>query len=251
VTVSRSLSLPNGYQHFDWNFDKSVVLNDPDALRLEMNELPGPLQLYTQHEIFLENDTIKHTRSSPNWDGGLATFATCKHLMRSYAYDWKGTWLVGLCPAFLSSNTILFAGRIDEVFDSNYDLSRRVMDIGGLIYDAKNAMINPRGDLYEPKTKLSGEERFNHERYEPPPNHTRSLEYYEKSPGSKYGAVPKWWRDVEYMMHGRRPKVFILRPFHVFSKPSVWTSIIPGRATRRLSTTEFISSVRYTERGVI
>src|SRR5690606_33633276 len=134
MTVSRSLSLPDGYQHFDWDFDASVTLGDPDALQRDLKEKPGPLQLYTQHEIFYQDGIIKHTRSSPNWDGGLVTFATCKHLMRSYAYDWEGTWLVGLCPAFLASNTLMFAGRIDEVFDSNYDLSRRVKEIDERIY---------------------------------------------------------------------------------------------------------------------
>lgn len=244
MSVSRSLDLPDGYQHFDWEWDSSVVLNDPDALQRDLRDKPGELQLYTQHEIFLQDDIIKHTRSSPNWDGGLVTFATCKHLVRSYASAWRGSWLVGLCPSHLRSNTMLFAGRIDEVFDSNYDLSRRVQDISQRIYMDKSALLNPRGDLYTPLRQLSGDERYDHANFEPPLNHTRSLEFYEKSPGSQAGPVPKWWRDHEYQMHGRRPKSFILRPCHVFSTPTMWTSIIPGRATRRLTTMEFNATLR-------
>jgi len=250
MTVSRSLDLPDGYQHHDWDWDRSVVLNDPDRLVSDMGSYQGPLQLYTQHEIFLEGGVIKHTRSSPNWDGGLATFATCKHMMRSYAYDWKGTWLVGLCPAHLASNTVLFAGRVDEVFRSNYDLGRRIYDIDRRVYEAKAASGdgNPRGDIYSPIDDLTDEQKYDHNYFIPPLGHTRSLEFYEKSPGSQPGVVPKWWRDIEYELHGRRPPVFILRPFHLFTKPMLWSNVLPGRATMRRSTFEFLSNIRRAER---
>jgi hypothetical protein len=230
--ISRSLELPDGYQRFEWDYDPSVSVSDPGALERDLNSVPrtSTLQLYTQHQIFLEDGVIKHTRSSPNWEGGLVTFATCKHLMRSYARaDWRGTWLVGLCPRHLASNAVLFVGRIDEAFDSNYDLSRRVLSYGGGVFTTKNALLNPRGDLYTPHRELTGDE------------------VYDRSPGTDQEFVPKWWRDLEYKIHGRRPRVFILRPCHIFSRPMVWTSIIPGRATRRLTVGEFIVSMRRTQ----
>jgi hypothetical protein len=248
MPASRSLSLPDGFQNFEWEWDPSVTISDPEAAADALRDRPGPLQLYTQHEIFHEDGIIKHTRSSPNWDGGLVTFATCKHLMRSYQYEWRGTWIVGLCPASLHSNTVMFVGQVDEVFDSNYDLGRRVLEISPTIFETKSALNNPRGDLYTPTfSLLEGEDRFNHENFEAPSMHTRSLEFYDKSPGSVPGPVPKWWRDHEYQMHGRRPKVFILRPCIIFAKPMLWTSIKPGRATRRLSSNEFLPTLRVQE----
>ncbi len=258
MSISRSLELPDGYQHHDWNWDPSVKLDDPRELTEDLRATGASmLQLYVQHELFEESIStenpsrvIKQTRSAPNWDGGLATLATCKHLVRSYNLDWRGAWFVGLCPRDLASNTVLYAGRVDEVHDSNYDLGCRVREISPEVFAAKSSLTNPRGDLYEPMDAQTGFDKYDHRHFVAPQDHTRSVDWYKKSPGSLDGLTPvqKWRRDIEYVMHGRRPKVFILRPFHLFTQPTVWSNLEPGRATLRLTAAEFADSLRGTVR---
>lgn len=261
---STSLELPHGYQRFDY-YKKGVnpggvVLDEPEYLIKYLSEADRrDLYLYTHHEIFLGNGIIKHTRSSPNWEGGIVTYATCKHLMRTYSRkDWHGVFIVGLCPRGLD-NCVLFAGIVRKQFESNYDLSRciRSGDLGipdhplhKETYQIKAADNNPRGDLYTPRMNLfKKSHKYDHNNFQEPPNHTRSVEYYKKSPGSvsqrKDGKIPKWWRDMEYKHHstGRRPYSFILDPCWLFSVPQLWTSYNPKRATLKINPTELAESL--------
>jgi hypothetical protein len=249
--VSRSLTLPDGYQHWypgKW-FNEH---EEPNEYRNTVNSVQGlkeelatdadvTLYLYTQHEIFYEGDVIKQTRSSPNWEGGMVTYATCKHFMRSWDREWEGVWIAGLCPGHCNSNCLLFAGKVKKVFTSNYALRRYVKINHKEVYNIKLAKNNPRGDLYTPThTPLNPEEKHLHTEFLEPPNHTRSLEYYKKSPGSaserEDGKIPKWWRDIEYDRNGNKPKSFILSPCYLFSKPQVWSTYEPKRATLKLTT---------------
>lgn len=251
----RTLELPCGYQHFSW-MPKSepnlhgVIMDNSEALVSSLREDQGTeLYLYTQHEIFLQDGLIKHTRSSPNWEGGLVTYATCKHLMRSYNRSWEGVWLAGLCPKGCADNTLLFAGKVSSVFPSNYALSRYVLEHWPDVYKVKEALGNPRGDLYTPTRPLHKMEAYDHKNYKAPQQHTRSVDLYKKSPGSVSdrpdGKIPKWWRDLEYQgSTNRRPPSFILSPCHLFSRPSVWTSRSPKRAVLRLTAGNLADSLR-------
>jgi hypothetical protein len=246
----KSLELPDGYQHFDWiepedgstSNKYGVHLNDPAGLAQALAEDEcSTLRLYTQHEIFWQDGVIKHTRSSPNWEGGLVTYATCKHHMRSTNTTWEDTWLAGLCPAHCEQNCLLFAGKIQTVFCSNYDLFAYLLERYPAVCAAKRASGNPRGDLYTPRRRLLPPDvRHDHNNYHEPPNHTRSVEHYKHSPGSisdrPDGKVPKWWRDLEYVSnHGVRPPVFIISPCWVFSRPVLWTTYQPRRAVLALT----------------
>jgi len=238
----QTLDLPCGYQHFNWYKEgvneNEIYLNDLPGMRAALeDDVEAEAYLYTHHEVFLEGGIIKHTRSSPNWEGGLVTYSTCKHLMRTYRDHWRGVWLVGLCPKECADNALLFAGRIHQQFESNYHLSRYVSKEFPLAHPVKRASTNPRGDLYTPRKVLQDDQVYTHGRYLEPPSHTRSLEFYKKSPGSTNdrpdGKVPKWWRDVEYLYNGRRPPCFILRPCYLFSRPVAWHTLQPRRATMR------------------
>ena len=79
--MSKSLSPPDNYQHFGWYIQGSpnkfgVVLDDPDSLKEALDSEFGELYFYTSHQISYEDGIIKQTRSSPNWDGGMVTYAT-------------------------------------------------------------------------------------------------------------------------------------------------------------------------------
>ncbi len=267
-----NLTLPLGYQDFSYfsqgTNPRGIFLNRTDNIKQWFETwddgMGDEAYVYTQHQIFLEEGIIKHTRTSPNWEGGMVTFSTCKHRMRSVkkkssdgrlgsAKSWVGTWIVGLCPAYLASNTVLFIGQVLMEFPSNYDMGRFILDKHIDVYAKKDAMHNPRGDLYEPKgLKLDDRQKHSHYFFEEPPNHTRSVEFYKKSPGSisnrKDKLIPKWWRDIEYVTPGGvRPPSFIFSPCWLFSKPMVWTSKKPGRACLRMSTEEFSKSLRFSE----
>jgi len=248
----RTLELPCGYQHFSWYREGAgpnafgVSLNDVQGLNqaLDQGGIDRNLYLYTQHEIFFEDELFKHTRTSPNWEGGMVTYGTCKHNLRTFdrgPAGWEGTWLAGLCPKHCQSNALLFVGVVRYAFAGNYCLGQWVKHTAPQTWKVKQADGNPRGDLYTPRHQdLDDTQQHDHTYYVEPAGHTRSVEFYKKSPGSRStredGKIPKWWRDLEYVgKGGRRPPCFVLDPCWVFSKPLLWSSIIPGRAVRRTS----------------
>jgi hypothetical protein len=249
-TVSSSLELPDGYQHWDWDWRAGTKVNGADDMRIDMSNCDTDLYLYTQHEVFYEQgDVIRQTRSAPNWDGGVVTMATCKHHMRTTDRRWEGTWIAALGPKHCAENTLLFVGMVYKEFESNYELGQWLKRTYRAAYDAKLATCNPRGDIYTPKKELLPKQRFDHKNFVTPEGHTRSTEFYKKSPGSTSdrpdGKVPKWWRDVEYVGRGqRRPPVFVLRPVYLFSQPTLWTTYKPGRACLRLTPGQLAASLR-------
>lgn len=257
LEISKSLELPDGFQSLEWlkrKPKKSSVfdsrLADKDTINYLKKLDKRSLYLYTQHEIFQDESSLelRQTRTSPNWEGGIVTYSTCKHNFRCYKKPtWIDTWIAGLAPAHLG-NCLMFVGRIAAEFDSNYALACCLQDSYPEAYTVKRALSNPRGDLYTPKKKtLNLVERYNHRSFIAPRNHTRSVEYYKKSPGSdserEDGLIPKWWRDIEYQVRGVRPPSFILSPCYVFPTPLVYTSYNPKRATLKLDTNSFAQSL--------
>jgi hypothetical protein len=236
-----------------WN-EGDIWLDDSESLCDSIRQTSaGPeapvLYLYTHHQVYLENERLKHTRSSPNWEGGIVTYATCKHHLRCTDRSWQGVWLAGLCPRDCADNTVLFVGVVSLEFRSNYHLGNYLRKASPRAYQAKQASSNPRGDLYQPLRPLNmnGTDVHNHRNYKEPPNHVRSVEFYKSSPGSisdrPDGRVPKWWRDVEYTQRGRHPPVFILSPCWIFSRPTLWTERRPGRAVLKLIPGLFLDSL--------
>ena len=223
------------------------LINDLNALIQALMEPNKRLYLFKQHEILYNKDIgIQQLRSSPNFEGGITTFATCKHLMRTYPADWEESWLAGLCPSATNNSALLFVGRIGKVFTTNKALSSYIRNHHPDAYLVKQADTNPRGDLYTPK---SGSDIGDHhtQYVEPPENHTRR-EMYKKSPGSiserPDGKIPKWWRDVEYKnVHGKRPPVFVFSKCYIFKDPMAWSNINPGRASMKLSSRQFAKSL--------
>lgn len=248
MSISKELSLPNGFQSWNQEWVDGIYIDNIRNLRFYLeHHKDTPCKVYTQHQVFYENGVLKQTRSSPNWDGGMVTYATCKHFMRSQkSKNWEGTIVCGLCPKHCKENCLLFVGAVWKQFPSNYTLSGVLNTTYPKIYRAKLSLYNPRGDLYVPKSILNGtKEIHNHTNYVAPINHTRSVEYYASSPGSvgdEHG-VPKWWRDIEYLPnHGNRPKVFIMNPCWLFSKPLLWSLVAPGRAVVNLTAKQLLDS---------
>lgn len=233
-----------GYQNF---------LSQPNDSREELQRFlvsknSETCYLYTQHEVFYEDNIMKQTRSGPNFEGSFVTLTTCKHHMRRTARDWEGTLIAGLGPKECAQNTLLYCGRVWKVFESNYDLGIFLKNNHKYTYEKKRASNNPRGDIYTPRKTLVGDARFDHRNFVEPERHTRSTEFYKKSPGSVSerpdGLIPKWWRDIEYQdSRGVRPVSLILIPVYLFKHPTVWTSYKPGRASLRLTANDFATSL--------
>lgn len=247
----RSLRLPVGYMHYDWYVDgpnpNGVYLNALGSFLEVMRKAVGDLYLNCHHEVPYDNGIIKNTRSSPNIEGGLVTYATCRHHLRTTLRRWEGTWLAGLGPKECSDNTLFFVGRVSEVFRSNYALGVALARRYPAAYEVKLASTNPRGDIYSPIGKLVGDSVYDHNNFYEPPNHTRSVEFYDKSLGSTSpdGKIPKWWRDHEYISRTRvRPPSFILSPCFLFSRPTLWTSHKPRRAVMKMTPAQFLESIR-------
>lgn len=251
MTTSIGYQKFTGYKSGEGLNRYGVALDNPDLMIKTMSEDDlAEMYLYTQHQIDLVDDELQQTRSSPNWDGQMVTFATCKHNMRTYSRDtWVGTWIGGLCPKSCSNNCLLFAGKIEREFESNYDYSNWLRQNRNQVWLAKRASNNPRGDCYTPRRELDGKERFDHRNFIAPEGHTRSVEFYDKSAGSvsdrEDGKIPKWWRDIEYQQHKRHPPVFVMNPCFIFSKPMFWTKLNPGRATLRLAVNSFVEQARW------
>lgn len=328
--ISPSLTLPDGHQSYfgKWFADHGEPNTYGVTLQPTLKQLKAVFAraqykterlayMYTQHEIFLQppggweidrhgcgravggGDIAKQTRSSPNWEGGLATYATCKHQMRTWRSkeEWLGVWICGLNPASMS-NTLLFVGQVRRAFASNFHLHGWLQSRHPKVVNCKRADWNPRGDLYMGKRILhqisavgKGKSRvsvYDHNNFHPPRSpHTRSVEHYKTSPGSvnplqclecglegedvtvrtttgrdrfggqrtsmqlcdscgeelTAGPVPKWWRDIEYELHGRRPPVFILDPCLIWPHPLLTSGCSPGRACLKLSVKEFLASL--------
>lgn len=253
--VSRSLELPDGYQHFGWFTSGAanphgVTLNSPLGLANALGSDAGSqCYFYTSHQIYYEGGLLKQTRSSPNWEGGMVTYATCKHLMRSTSKpSWDGIWIATVGPKDCADNCLVCVGKIWKSFPSNYTMRGCIKESYPSVFSAKCADTNPRGDLYTPKRSLYKPlEVFDHNNFNEPPRHTRSVDFYKKSPGSvserEDGLIPKWWRDMEYFMHGKHPPVFILSPCWIFSEPMMWSTANPGRAALKMTAGSFAETL--------
>ena len=212
-----------------------VILNDYDCM---MDAIMRPDQegyAFTLHEIFYEDDIFKQTRSSPNWQGSIATMATCKQMMRTWndPQEWLGMWNFCFTPSHCASNALFFAGRVCQTWESNYDYGVWAKEnLPDDEYEAKLADYCPRGDIYTPRRELQGEERYDVENFDTPPGHTRSTETYSDG-------TPKWWKDIRYRMNGRRPPVLQYNPAFIFSYPVAWTKLPLGRATRKVTLEHF------------
>ena len=252
--VSKSLKLPDGYQSFNkvWfsvhTQNRHGVQLDPVKNQLAKalkKDKDATLYMYTQHQLVLDG-VVKQTRSSPNWEGGMVTYATCKHNMRTWGEpeDWEGRWIAGLNPADID-NSLLFVGKVHRVFPNNFELGGFLRRNYPTIAAIKAANHNPRGDIYQPKKDLGAKYgRFDHRSFLPPKNHTRSVDKYSTSPGS-VDNCPKWWRDHEYVTPGgKRPPCFILKPCFLYPHPSlVMASLKPGRAVLKLTVDKFLKDL--------
>jgi hypothetical protein len=167
--------------------------------------------------------------------------------MRTWQESWRGKWIAGLGPAECRNNGLLYVGQVAKQFESNASLGRWIKKDYPDVWECKLANNNPRGDLYEPRLKAI-KFPFSHDSYVAPKGHTRSEEFYSKSPGSTStrndGKIPKWWRDVEYITRQcKRPPCLVLDPCFLFNQEHVACQLSPGRAALRITPQQLLESL--------
>lgn len=179
---------------------------------------------YPHHEVYLVDGEFRQTRSGPNWQGGIATLSTCKHHLRTTNRDWHGVWMAGFTPMVCGGNFLLYVGRVQGVYCSMLGLwqALRATPAG----EAHNARTDPLGDVYEPAPDHG--DPYSVASYQlPHPQHVRRVEYYKDG-------TPKWHRDIHYAnRQGRVPRLFILEPFYLYTRPMFQSAVKLGRATRK------------------
>tara|TARA_R110000851_G_scaffold96792_2_gene209958 strand:- start:37667 stop:38371 length:705 start_codon:yes stop_codon:yes gene_type:complete len=201
----------------------SKIKQNPPSANMNVNyeDLKDILQgvdtiyVYPHHGINLVKGEFEQTRSGPNWEGGVVTMTTCKHLLRTYStIKEKKVAICGVTNKLEGENFLMYVGVIDKTFESNYDLGEYLEfnnpDAGRI----KSATNNRLGDLFDSERELQGEDRFDSFSFiEPCFDHCRSEENDSKG-------NPKWLKDIEYSTrNGSRPKCLIIEPVTVHTKP--------------------------------
>lgn len=186
------------------------------------------IYVYPHHQIELVDGELHQTRSGPNWEGGMVTLTTCKHLMRTYSSvtdEKKKVALIGLTNNLEGHNYLLYAGVIDMRFDSNHELGEWLRLYCSDTYRAKLATDNPRGDIYEPNAT-------------PHEDHVRYTEY---SKGQR-----KYIKDLEYRNNrGVAPKCLTIDPVTVYTKPMYsWTGKLGRSGVSFTSVEECLSNIK-------
>jgi hypothetical protein len=190
--------------------------------------------VYTHHEIYMDGGELMQSRSGPNWEGGIVTLATCKHFMRTYRNFGAGVGVVGVTNKLEQENWLLYAGVVDKVFPSNYDLGQYLYRHHCEAYKAKLMTTNRLGDIVESFGDLAYAERYDKGNYiEPCANHCRAEEL---DPNGN----PKWYKDIEYAVRGRVPQCCTLEPFLLNTSPGLVCLEPMGRATLRKTGSEVV-----------
>lgn len=211
----------------DWGNKRTIKAPDYDVVRA-----------FPLHQIYLEDGIFKQTRSGPNWQGGVLTLSTCKHYMRTSQTQWRGSWLAAFTPKVgCGENYLIMLARVADVFDSNYELGQYMNRHHRNAWLKKIAPQSNLGDIYMPKTQpLTERTKYNHKKFYTPVGHVRM------EMDKKWG-VPKWQKDIDYEMNGKRPKCFIFDCVHLFKRPTFVS-------TRPLHRTGYRGTIRELKDGV-
>ena len=177
---------------------------------------------------------LYQTGSGPNFQGGLITLCSCKHMMRAYldAESWEGTWVAGFTSSRdLGSNKLFYLMMVSQAFESHRDfwLSHFIPDE---TKTAKAAHLDPFGDIYQPKSE-SGRPYSYWDYIEPRKDHVHC------EPGD-------WRKDIKYRdRYGRNPLLLTGDPEFSFlwDRPLVASPSMLWRGQRKTSLAESLPSI--------
>jgi len=207
-------------------------LND---LRTKLNaaDLLAPIYYYVMSSLRSSNNIIQHFGSGPNWQGGVITLCTCKHLMRTYPDLRQGTWVAGFSKFSANevNNFLIYLMRIGKTYESHYTLWYSLPEE---VKEAKAADINPLGDVYRPLGRDTQRSPFDPEKYyEPCQNHSHKKNYD---------------KDINYLnrRNERRAALFVgdVKYSFVWDQYMITLDHSIGRGQRKLNLGEFLDHLQ-------
>lgn len=205
--------------------------------QLTKEQSKAPCYFFPMLDYVYSNGVFLAVRSGPNWEGGVFTLTTCKHLLRTAKTpeEWEGHWLVAFTPRINGENYLLFRARVDKAFPHQFFLGDYLRRRHPHAYKTKLSTRNPRGDIHEPKRRLTSmQEAENIRNYVEPVDHSRFKERYTSG---AFKGKRKWNKDIKFRGHsGRPPAAFIL------GSESIWCSP-QYKVTRPLGRSGFLGTV--------
>ena len=192
-----------------------------------------------------KNGQFIQTGTGPNFQGGLITLCTCKHLMRSSleVSQWEDKWIAGFtsitCVNNEKKNYLVYLMKVSEAFESYNKLWSN--NIPSETKKIKNAHTNRLGDIYKPIMKNA--KLHDRKDYEKPCiNHDR----YENN---------EWHTDIKYNGYSNRPAALLVgnrKQSFLYEKPIFYfnTQLLTnnhngiGSGYRKLKFEEFLKSLK-------
>ncbi len=209
----------------NYNLDSIITL-------LNTTDLSAPVYYYVMKTVRRDNDTLRHFGSGPNWQGGIITLCTCKHLMRTYPDIKQGTWIAGFSNfrAGEGKNFLMYLMRIGQTYESHYDLWHSLPE---KVRKEKTADKNPLGDVYRPLDRETQKSPFDPAMYlKPCRNHSHKR---------------SWRKDIEYIARGDiHPLLLVgdLKYSFVWDQYIITLDRSIGRGQRRSHLKEFLGRLQ-------
>lgn len=215
------------------NMDKRL-----NTLKGVLKNEDGMVYAYVLTTVGKDGNRFVQKGSAPNFQGGLITFCTCKHYMRTWRSpnDWKGVWIAGFTGVNIMGNKrnyLFYLMRVRETFPSQKAIWGALLDD---VKSVKNSGSDRCGDIYEHKSNISGEYDIS--------------SYYEPLVGHVHRETEQsddWHSDINYKSRitGRRPVLLVGDPCYSFlwSSPIAYSSSKLPRTKKWDNIQHFIHSL--------
>jgi hypothetical protein len=215
-------------------FPKSGILaaNLNHSLRSLKDALAGqrgPVYCYVETSIALYPYGFVQEGSGPNFQGGLITLCTCKHMMRSSLTirEWPNCWVAGFSSRSLKPgegrNFLAYLMKVGQAFRSQRDIWNALPND---TREAKAADRDRLGDLYRPTSASS--DPYDPGNYMPP-----------RSDHSHCNSRAIWKKDIDDGHFGRRPALLVGEPAFSFLWNRPMISLTPPPLSRNYERNRF------------
>ena len=208
-------------------------------LRAKIGSEHAEVYCYVVETVKCRNCSVRQKGSAPNFQGGLITLCTCKHLMRTSLDPdkWKGKWIAGFSgvEAGKGCNALFYLMKIQHALKSHQRLWF-CEDIPEETKVAKSAHRNRFGDVYEPKNKKSQAS-----------NEFAIRTYLCLHPDHSHNNCCAMHKDTDYKGYkDRRPALLVGDPKHSFlwQQPTIFCKFQLPRNSKKLKISKLIEHLR-------
>jgi hypothetical protein len=197
------------YQSFPANGMRLDFGKPPLAEMLEGES--DTVYAYIMSSVVLDKGEFRQTGTGPNFQGGYITLCSCKHRMRASlsAEEWRDKWLAGFTSVKCGGRRWLFyLAKVEDAYQSQSELWHSAA-LPQETRQAKCARYCKLGDLYEPKSRLDSEARFDPNEY-----HLPTSQHSHRT----HACDNNWRYDIDYckkklkIKPKRRPSLLVCDP---------------------------------------